>query len=231
MRWTPLQKLSISNVAAFLLLGLGGVVSYYFAARLTASERFVARTNQNITSALAIIAGTQDAVRATKAYVVRGDSLERDALNAAQATVEDAVDAMNQASEDNPRQRRLLGILAQQVAASFGEFRTTFVLREHAGAESAKKYLVRQSPPHESDSLMKIVNRMRDEELRILAEYTRAQSATGQTTLRVILLVAALAFLLAALALQPMRPSVAARITSQSAPVDDAPAVSGDAPV
>ena len=221
MRWTPLQKLSISNVAAFLLLGLGGVVSYYFAARLTASERFVARTNQNITSALAIIAGTQDAVRATKAYVVRGDSLERDALNAAQSTVEDAIDAMNRASEDNPRQRQLLGSLAPQVAASFGEFRATFAIRDHAGAESARQYLTRESMPHGADSLMKIADQMRMEELRVLAETTRRQSATGQTTLRVILLGTALAFLLTGLALQPMRPSVAARITSQSAPADN----------
>ena len=230
MRWTPLQKLSITSGAALILLGLGGVVSYYFAARLTASEKFVARTNQNIGSAFRIIAGTHDAERATKAYVVRGDSLERGALQAAQATVEDAIDAMNRASEDNPRQRRLLESLAPQVAASFGEFRATFAIRDRAGPDSARNFLMRGSPPHDTDTLMQIVNQMRDEELRVLAEHTRVLSTTGQTTLRVILLGTALTFLLAGLALQPMRAGVAARLTSQLVPADNAGAAADDHP-
>jgi CHASE3 domain sensor protein len=222
MRWTPLQKLSITSGAALILLGLGGVVSYYFAARLTASEKFVERTNQNIGSAFRIIAGTQDAERATKAYVVRGDSLEREALKAAQTMVEDAIDAMNRASEDNPRQRRLLGSLAPQVAASFVEFRATFAIRDHSGPDSARSFLTRGSPPHETDSLMKIVDQMRNEELRVLAEHARQQSASGRSSLRVILLGTALTFLLAGLALQPMRAGIAARLTSHLTPQDTA---------
>ncbi|MEK6611974.1 MAG: CHASE3 domain-containing protein [Gemmatimonadota bacterium] len=231
MRWTPLQRLSITSGAALTLLGLGGVVSFYYATRLTNAERVVARTNRNMAAASRIIAGTQDGQRATKAYVVRGDSLARGVLQAAQATVEDAIDAMDEASEDNPRQRRLLESLAPQVAASFTEFRTTIAIRDHFGSDSARRFLERSTPPHETDSLMKIVDQMRDEELRVLAEHARHQSSTGTTTLRIILLGTALTFLLVGLSLQPMRAGVAARLTSHLSPVDSAAAVAEDAPV
>ena len=208
MRWTPLQRLSITSGAALTLLGLGGVVSFYYATRLTDSERIVARTNRNMAAASRIIAGTQDGERATKAYVVRGDSLALGVLHTAQASVEDAIDAMDEASEDNPRQRRLLESLASQVAASFTEFRTTITVRDHQGADSARNFLERGTPPA-IDSLMRIVDQMRDEELRVLAELARHQSSTGTTTLRIILLGTALTFLLAGLALQPARSSAA----------------------
>lgn len=204
------------------MLGLGGVVSYYFASRLTTTDRLVVRTNQNIAATFRIFAATQDAERATKAYVVRGDSLARAVLQVAQATVEDAIGDMHRASEDNPRQRRLLESLAPQVAASFRESRATLAIRDRMGADSARSFLMRGSARSETDSLMKIVDQMRDEELRVLAEHARYQSSAGTTTLRIILLGTALTFLLAGLALQPMRAGVAARLTSHLTPVDGA---------
>lgn len=228
MRWTPLQRLSITSGAALVLLGLGGAVTYYYALRLTNSERIVARTNQNISAAFRIIANTADAERATKAYVVRGDSMARGALENAQAAVEDAIDAMHAASEDNPLQRRLLESLGPQVAKSFSGYRTTLAVRDHYGAELARGFLENGAELHNADSLMKIVDQMRNEELRVLAEHARNQSSTGTTTLRIILLGTALTFLLAGLALQPMRAGVAARLTSHlsasdGATADDAP--------
>lgn len=231
MRWTPLQRLSITSASALLLLGLGGVTSYYFAARVTRSEQIVERTNRNISASFRIIAGTQDAERATKAYVVRADSQNRQALGAAQSVVEDAIDDMLKASEDNPHQRRLLESLAPQVAASFREFRTTLAIRDREGIDSARSFLVRGSPPHETDSLMAIVNLMRDEELRVLAEHARLQSTTGASTLRLILLGTVLTFLLAGVALQPMRAGVAARFTSQLAKTDTAGPAATDDPI
>lgn len=197
-----------------MLLGLSGGVSYYYASRLMAADSAVRQTNENITTAFQIVVSTQDAERATKAYVVRGDSSARVSLQQAQSSVEDAIDAMNQVSEDNPRQRQLLERLVPQVAASFSEFRTTLAIRDHAGADSARRYLMRESPPHETDSLRKIVGEMRNEELRVLAERTRHRNTTGATALRIILLGTALTFLLAGLALQPMRADVHARLTS-----------------
>lgn len=235
MRWTPLQRLSITSGAALALLGLSGVVSYFYATRLVATDSAVMETNRNIASAVRILVGTRDAERATKAYVVRGDSSARLALLAAQASVEDAIDAMRQVGEDNVLQRQYLERLSPQVAASFDGFRTTVAIRDRAGPDSARRYLMSEATPHAVDSLLKIVDAMRSEELRVLAERARAQSATGTTTLRVILLGTALTFLLAGLALQPMRADVAARLTSHFSKVgattaDDAGTGGGSRP-
>jgi hypothetical protein len=87
-----------------------------------------------------------------------------------------------------------------------------------------------EAPPHEADSLLRIVNGMRDEELRVLAERTRHRNTAGATTLRVILLGTVLTFLLAGVALQPMRAGVAARLTESFSGGEET-AVAGDAMV
>ncbi len=214
MNWTPLQKLSITTAAAFVLLGLGGVVAYYYASREAAATIAVAQTNDNMRAAYQIRTLTTDAERFTKAFVVRPDSATRRSLERTQSDVEDALDAMRRATEDNPRQRQLLNEAAPYVGASFREFRNTVAIRDRAGADSARRYLTRESPPNAADSLLSLAGQMREEELRVLAERTRYQVGTNAATLRLMQLGTVLTFLLAGLALQPMRPGLAARLTS-----------------
>lgn len=229
MRWTPLQKLAVTGGVALLLLGLSGALSYYYASRLLENDRAVGQANQNMGAAFRIVISTENAERATKAYVVRGDSTARSTLQAAQSLVEDALDELARSSEDNPRQRELLKRLSPVVASSFSEFRTTVAIRDHASADSARRFFSREIAAHEADSLVKIVGLMRDEELRVLAERARVQSTTGETARRVILLGTVLAFLLAVVALQPMRAAVAARLTSHLTPGEVAATSAGAA--
>ncbi len=224
MRWTPIQKLAVTGGAALLLLALSGALSYYYASRLLENDRAVGQANQNMGAAFRIVIATESAERATKAYVVRGDSTARSTLQAAQSLVEDAIDELGRSTEDNPHQRELLNRLSPVVAASFTEFRTTVAIRDHASADSARRFFSREIAAHEADSLVKIVGLMRDEELRVLAERARTQSTTGATARRVILLGTVLAFLLAMVALQPMRDAVAARLTLHLTPSDVAAA-------
>ena len=229
MALTPLQKLSVTGAAALVVLGLFGATSFYYASRLVEADRAVERANATMSAALHIAAGTKDGERATKAYVVRGDSTASAALRDAQSRVEDAVDAIGRASEDNPHQRSLLSALANQVSASFDEYRMTVSLRDRFGADSARRFLMHGMPPAEVDSLMRIVTHMREEELRVLAEQARQQSAQGMHAQRIILVGMALTFLLAGVALQPMRAGVARRLTSHLTKVDaSSPELAGE---
>jgi len=221
MKWTPLQKFSITSGAALFLIGLGGIVSYFYAEREAVADRAVAQTNDNMRTAFRIVSLTTDAQMLTKAFVVRPDSITRRTLERTQSDVEDALDAMRRATEDNPHQRELLDDAAPFVAASFHEFRNTVAFRDRFGADSARRYLMRESSPNATDSLVAIVGQMRDEELRVLAELTRHQAQAGATTVRLIELGTMLTFLLAALALQPMRSGVAARLSSHFAALPD----------
>ena len=213
MRLAPLQKLSASMGAALVLVGLFAAVSYFYASRLVATDGAVEQANSNMSAAFRIMVSTQDAERATKAYVVRADTSMRTMLRDAQSTVEDDIDALSRASEDNPHQRQLLAALSAQAAARFDEFRVTMTLRDRVSADSARRFLTRESPRGAADSLMKIVSHMREEELRVLGEHTRVHAANAGSAQRIILIGMIFAFLLAGLALQPMRPRVAKRLT------------------
>ncbi len=215
MRLTPLQKLSITVGAALVVVGLFGAMSYYYASRLVAADRAVERANTNVAAAFRVVVSRQDAERAAKAYVIRKDSTSKDALQDAQVRVEDALDIMARGTEDNPRQRQNLDELGRRIAASFDAFRTTLLIREHVGVDSARKFLNGDLSATATDSLMKIVTQMRDEELRVLAELTRLQSVRSASAQRIILFGMVVTFLLAGVALQPMRAGIATRLTSQ----------------
>jgi CHASE3 domain sensor protein len=217
MRLAPLQKLSITVGVVLAALGVVVGVSYYYASRRATADLIVERANANLSAAFRVVTARQEGERAAKAYVVRPDSVSRAALQAAQSHVEEALDVMSRGTEDNPRQRSLLTQLAGGAAASFETFRATVLIRDRAGADSARRFLSSEPSAAVSDSLMKVASLMRDEELRVLAEQTRQQALFGATAQRLILIGMVFTLLLLGLALQPMRENVAARMTSHLA--------------
>ena len=217
MSLAPLQKLSITVGVVLVALGVVVGVSYYFASRRATADLIVEQANANLSAAFRVVMARQDGERAAKAYVVRPDSVSRAALRDAQAQVEEAIDVMSRGTEDNPRQRGLLVLLASGAAASFETFRTTVLIRDRAGTDSARRFLSSEPSATVSDSLMKVASQMRDEELRVLAEQTRQQTLFGATAQRLILIGMVFTLLLAGLALQPMRETVATRMTSHFA--------------
>ncbi len=217
MNLAPLQKLSITLSVLLVALGVVVGVSYYYASRRATADLTVERANANLSAAFRVVMARQDGERAAKAYVVRPDSVARAALRNAQSQVEDALDVMSRGTEDNPRQRNLLTLLAGGAAASFETFRSTVLIRDRAGADSARRFLSGEPSAAISDSLMRVASLMRDEELRVLAEQTRQQTLFGATAQRLILIGMVFTLLLAGLALQPMRETVSARITSHLA--------------
>lgn len=217
MNLAPLQKLSITLSVLLVALGVVVGVSYYYASRRATADLIVERANENLSAAFRVVMSRQDGERAAKAYVVRPDSVARSALRDAQSQVEDALDVMSRGTEDNPRQRSLLTLLAGGAAASFETFRSTVLIRDRAGADSARRFLSGEPSAAISDSLMRVASLMRDEELRVLAEQTRQQTLFGATAQRLILIGMVFILLLAGLALQPVRETVSARITSHLA--------------
>lgn len=214
MRMTPLQKLSVSVGAALIILGLFAGGAYYYASRLVSADRAVERANSSMAAANRVLQARQDGELVTKAYVVRPDTQTRAGLIAAQSRVEDALDVLTRSNEDNPRQHALIVQLASRASKSLEAFRATLLIRDHVGVDSAKRFLANGPPASEGDSLLRIVGRMRDEDFRVLAEQTRQQSEHSASAQRVILVGMVLTFLLAGVALQPMRAEIATRITT-----------------
>ena len=214
MPLTPVQKFAITIGAALAVLGLFGAASYYYASHLVAADRIVQRANANMAAALRVVVARADGERLAKAYIVRPDSATRRLLQGAQVQVEDALDVMRRGTEDNPREFERVRALASGAAQQFDAFRAAMLLRDRASADSARRALSSEPSAQVADSLMALVTQIREEELRVLGEQTRLQNAHSTSVQRVILAAMVLAFLLAGVALQPMRAHVATRLTT-----------------
>ncbi len=223
MQFTWVQKLSIGTGAALGLLALMGFVSYVSIHQMIGGQQAVAATNQNIARLDAVVGRTVDAENAQRGYVTTGDEQYLEPLNAAFSDVEDAVQGLMKATEDNPDQRRNLDRLAPMISKRFKEINAVIALRKRGGVDSAVKVLKVESAVRTRDGIGPTASKMREEELRVLGERTRAMTTTGDTALSVILGGSILALVLALVALQPLRPSVERRLTQRLSQVLTAP--------
>ena len=212
MAFTPFQKVSIGTGLALGVLSLVGLASYVSITRMIGSEQAVASTNSNIARLDRVVARTVDGEVAQRGFVATGDLAYKVALDAATSDVESALDSLRAATEDNPTQRRDLDKLAPMIAERFREIRVAVAARERFGRDSATKLLQGEKTVRGNEGAGPLANRMREEELRVLGERTRAMTATGRKASNFILAGSVFALLLALVALQPLRPAVAERI-------------------
>lgn len=215
MRFTWVQKLSIGTGAALGLLALMGFVSYVSIHQMIGGQQAVAATNANISRLDAIVGRTVDAENAQRGYVSTGDDQYLEPLNSAFSDVEDAIQSLYKATEDNPGQRRNLDKLGLMVSKRFKEINAVIAARKRLGADSAAKLLKVQKAVRGRDGIGPLAGTMREVEFRVLGERTRAMNATGTNALRVILGGSIFALVLALFALQPLRPSVERRLTQR----------------
>ncbi|MFI5231936.1 MAG: CHASE3 domain-containing protein, partial [Gemmatimonadales bacterium] len=223
MQFTWVQKLSIGTGAALGLLALMGFVSYLSIHQMIGGQQAVAATNTNISRLDAVVGRTVDAENAQRGYVSTGNDQYLEPLNAAFSDVEDAIQGLNQATEDNPGQRRNLDSLGLMVSRRFKEINAVIAIRKRLGADSAAKALKIRYAVRGRDGIGPLATKMREMEFRVLGERTRAMNANGASALRVILGGSIFALVMALFALQPLRPSVERRLTQRLSRVVVAP--------
>jgi CHASE3 domain sensor protein len=227
MQFSGLQRFFIGIGAVLLLISLMGFVSYVSVTQMIGGQRAVAATNRNIAHLDAVVARTVDAENAQRGFLTTGDEKYLDPLDAAVSDVEDAIQSLMKATEDNPQQRRNLDDLAPMVSKRFKEINAVIALRNRAGRDSAAAVLKTQTAVRGSDGIAPLAAKMRTEELRVLGEVTRAMTATGAQVLREILSGSTFAFLLALVALQPLRPSVELRLRRRLSKMLESPPSGG----
>ncbi|MFI5311534.1 MAG: CHASE3 domain-containing protein [Gemmatimonadales bacterium] len=215
MAFTPVQKLSIGTGAALGLLALAGLVAYLSISQMIGGEQVVAATNSNLARLDRVVARTVDAENAQRGFISTGDTAYLEPLATAQSDVEFALDSLRPATEDNPEQRRNLDKLAPLVAKRFSEIRSTVTARQRSGLDSATRILKREKPVRARDGVGSLASQMRVEELRVLGVRTRTMNEKGRAASNFIFAASIFALLLALLALQPLRPSVAQRLAQR----------------
>jgi CHASE3 domain sensor protein len=223
MQFTWVQKLSIGTGAALGLLALMGFVSYVSLHQMIGGQRAVAATNENISHLEQVVGRTVDAENAERGYASTGDEQYLEPMHAAFSDVEDAIQFLVKATEDNPDQRRNLDRLTPLISKRFKEIQAVIAMRKRSGVDSAAAMMKSQNAVRGRDGIGPLATKMREEELRVLGERTRAMTKTGNTALNVILGGSLLALVLALAALQPLRPSVERRLTQRLSQVLVAP--------
>ena len=212
MTFTPVQKLSITSGAALLMLSAVGLVSYLSTTQMVDAQRAAAVTNQNIEHIDRVSVRSMTAETAIHSYVENGNAAMLGVIDAAQSDVEYALDSLRAASEDHPAQRANLDKLGPILGAQFIDGRHLMLIRTKSGAEAAAKAL-RKEPPRTSPS--RLLAEMRNEEVRVLGEKSRVMVESGKSTRIFIVVGSIFSLSLAALALQPLRPSVGRRLTQR----------------
>ena len=168
MRFTWVQKLSIGTGAALGLLALMGFIAYVSINQMIGGQRAVAATNQNNARIDAAVSRTVDAENAQRGYVTTGQEEFLEPLNSAFSDVEDAIQALSKATEDNPGQRRNFDELAPAISKRFKEINSVIATRKRSGRDSAAALLKSQGAVRGRAGIAQVAARMREEELRVL---------------------------------------------------------------
>ena len=210
MAFTPVQKLSITTGAAMVLLSAVGVVSYLSTTQMVEAQETVAHTNVVIARLDRVLVRSTAAENAVRDYVERGDTAMLATIDAAQGDVEYALDSLRAGTEDHPEQRRNVDQLGPIVGAMFHDVRDLVFMRKKFGHDSAAKSM-RGATGRPSPT--RLIAEMRDEEVRVLGERSRVMTESGKASRIFIVIGSLFSFVLALVALQPLRSSVERRLT------------------
>lgn len=212
MAFTPVQKLSITSGAAMVLLSAVGLVSYLSTMQMVDAQNAAAHTNEVIARLDRVLLRTMAAEAAARKYLATGDTASVHLLDAAQGDVEYALDSLRADTEDHPEQRRHLDSLGPIVGTLLHDARQVMLVRTKPGRDSAAR-VERDGPARPTPT--RLLAEMRNEEVRVLGEKTRLMTASGKTSRMLVIFGSLFAFVLALIALQPLRSSVERRLTQR----------------
>lgn len=202
----PHRKISVGGTAVLVVLALFGAVAFASVSRLSLQQQAVVDTNIGITSVQELLVASYEIERAGSAYLQSGSAASLDLYNDARNRIETALDDLRRRAEDRPRQRAVLDTLGQMIGTRVNDLGGAISMKKRQGQGTAIQ--VSNTPAgREHRSVLPLIQKMRDEELVVLAERTRLMSREGQASRMVVLGGSIIAFLVASLVLVPARPS------------------------
>jgi CHASE3 domain sensor protein len=194
------RVLTVGTGAAMGVLALFGAVAFASVSRLSNEQAAIADVNRTLGSLDQLLAASAEAERAGNEFVMTGRATALDAFTEARGQAEESLDVLRTSAEDRPSERAALDTLGPVIGARFASLSTAIVARRRGGSAAAITTANSDSLVAARRTIMPLVNRIRDEELVVLAERTRLIAKNGTISKTVILAGSILAFLLAAVA-------------------------------
>jgi CHASE3 domain sensor protein len=188
-----------------VVLALFGAVAFASVSRLSRQQQAIVDTNTGINTVQDLLVANYEAERAGTDYLRDGSPSSLEAFTNARNRIESALDDLRKRAEDRPRQRTTLDTLGQLIGARLGEFSNAMNQKRRQGDPTAIPVIHTDSGRETRAGVLPLIQRMREEELVVLAERTRLMSRNGQVSRLVVLGGSIVAFLVAAVVLVPAR--------------------------
>lgn len=205
----PRIRFTVGSTAVLVVLAMFGAVAFASVSRLSRQQEAVGDTNAGINSVQDLLVASYEADRSGMNYLQRGSAGSMSAFVEARGRIEDALDDLRRRAEDRPRQRAVLDTLGHLIGARVGAISDAMNLKKRQAQANAIQVLQVDSSRETRGGMLPLIQRMREEELVMLAERTRLMAREGQISRMVVLGGSIIAFLVAAVVLVPVRTETA----------------------
>jgi CHASE3 domain sensor protein len=199
------RVLTVGAGAALSVLALFGAVAFASVSRLSKEQRAIADANHTLAAVDQLLVASAEAERAGSEFLLTRAPAANEAFMEARSDAEESLDVLRASAEDRPSARAALDTLGPMIGERFASLSAGIVARRR-GVPRTETTLARADSLRAARRMMlPLLNRIRDEELVVLAEKTRLMSKNGMISKVVILAGSILAFLLAAIAFVPRK--------------------------
>ncbi|GGK70543.1 chemotaxis protein [Planomonospora parontospora subsp. parontospora] len=185
--WTIGRRLTAGFVAALVMMGVIGAVSYSNTVDLVENEKWVAHTHQVLNKLDGVLSTLKDAETGQRGYLITAEESYLGPYTEAKKAVGDLLDETAELTSDNAAQQKHIDTLRPLVDAKFAEMQQTVDLRRAEGFEAARAVVLSNKGKATMDQIRATLDEMRDAEASLLTVRAEEAEATASTTKNVVL--------------------------------------------
>ncbi|MBG0819420.1 methyl-accepting chemotaxis protein [Planomonospora sp. ID91781] len=185
--WTIGRRLTAGFVAALVMMGVIGAVSYSNTVDLVENEKWVAHTHTVIGKLDGVLSTLKDAETGQRGYLITAEESYLGPYTEAKKAVGDLLDETAELTSDNAAQQKHIETLRPLVDAKFAEMQQTVDLRRAEGFEAAAAVVLSDKGKATMDEIRATLTEMREAEASLLTVRAAEAEATASTTKNVVL--------------------------------------------
>ena len=197
-------RFTSGGTAVLIVLALFGAVAFASVSRVSRQQQAFVETNDGISSVQELLVASYEAERTGMSYLRTGSRGALAEFDTAKSRIEFALDDLRKRAEDRPRQRAVLDTLGQLIGNRISSISDAMNVKRRQNAPAAVP-VAHADSAEPRGGMLPLIQKMREEELVVLAERTRLMSRNGQISRMVVLGGSIIAFLVAAVVLVPVR--------------------------
>jgi methyl-accepting chemotaxis protein len=202
MSWNVGTKIGAGFALALAILVIVGAVSWRSTVMLNETAERVSHTHQVLTTLEDVVSTMKDAETGQRGFTITGDEQYLAPYRAAVGVIGEKLKALRGLTNDNAGQQRRLDRLEPLITEKLAALQDTVEARRSGekGFEAALGVIKTGRGKKAMDGIRNIVDEMKGEENRLLAERTKEAQASSRNVTLTILIGTVLSFVLLALA-------------------------------